>query len=148
MTRGHYALLLESGSSKSQGQTSAMTAGLWLLLWELSFFFSEVFLLGLKFVRNTSPSLDKPSALLISASSGSLLELRRRSEASPLHSDDWLTRRLSECGLLEELRLSRPFSRPFSRSALWLDEQEPFRFFLCMLGLLHVFSCFGEGGLA
>lgn len=94
-----------------------------------------------------SVSREKTSALLISIVSGSLVELLRRSETGPLHSDDWLTRLLSDGGLLEELRLSLLFSLPFSLSALWLDEQEPFRFFLCVVGLLHVFSCLGEGGL-
>ncbi|TNN81431.1 hypothetical protein EYF80_008203 [Liparis tanakae] len=74
----------------------------------------------------SSASRDKSAALLTSITSGSLVELLRRSETGPLHSDDWLTRLLSDTGLLEELRLSLLFSL----SALWLDEQEPFRFFL------------------
>lgn len=94
-----------------------------------------------------SASREKTSALLISVTSGSLVELLRRSETGPPHSDDWLTRLLSDGGLLEELRLSLLFSLPFSFSGLWLDEHEPFRFFLCVVGLLQVFSCLGEGGL-
>lgn len=99
-------------------------------------------------MREGSVSWEMTSCLLISITSGSLVELLRRSEGGPLHSDDWLTRLLSDGGLLEELRLSLLFSRPFSFSALWLDEQEPFRFLLCVVGLLQLFSCLGEGGLA